>query len=117
MSRWLALAETAKENTNSLPDNQTNGDESPMSHPQVAFCRVLSGCQVEVEEADAAAKCEFSRRLEYPDTDAFEERAAIAEFDGGLARDDAEQLAAQCQGFENVVAFGAAKKDWSGNAA
>ena len=35
----------------------------------------------------------------------WEERAAIAEYDGGLTRDRAEQLAAQCQGYDNVVAF------------
>jgi len=43
-----------------------------------------------------------------PDTDAFEERAAIAEYDGGLARGDAEDLAARAQGFGNVVGFRAA---------
>jgi len=62
-----------------------------------------------------AAK-DLSDRTDKPDIDDFEERAAIAEFDGGLARDDAEHLAAQCQGYENVVAFRAAKKDLSGNA-
>ena len=45
-----------------------------------------------------------------PDVEIFEERAAIAEYEGGLSRTDAEQLAAQCQGFENVVAFKAAQK-------
>ena len=44
-----------------------------------------------------------------PDLDAFEARAAICEFDGGLTRADAECLAAQCQGYENVVAFRAAQ--------
>ena len=34
-----------------------------------------------------------------PDIEAFEERAAIAEFDGGLTRADAEDVAAQAQGF------------------
>ena len=43
-----------------------------------------------------------------PDTDAFEERAAIAEFDGGLTRSEAEDMAAKCQGYSNVVAFQAA---------
>ena len=43
------------------------------------------------------------------DIDAFEERAAIAEFDGGLTRSDAEQLAARSQGYDNVVAFKAAQ--------
>ena len=34
-----------------------------------------------------------------PDIEAFEERAAIAEFDGGYSRRAAETLAAQAQGF------------------
>ena len=34
-----------------------------------------------------------------PDIDAFEERAAIAEYDGGLVRSEAENLAARTQGF------------------
>jgi hypothetical protein len=37
-----------------------------------------------------------------PDIDAFEERAAIAEYDGGLSRRAAEDLAAQAQGFRNA---------------
>mgnify|MGYP001819803548 CR=1 FL=1 len=45
-----------------------------------------------------------------PDTDAFEERAALAEFDGGMTRADAERLAAKCQGYDNVVAFRAAQQ-------
>ena len=36
-----------------------------------------------------------------PDIDAFEERAAIAEFDGGLSRKQAEDLAAKEQGFRD----------------
>jgi len=34
-----------------------------------------------------------------PDIEAFEERAAIAQYDGGLTLDEAEDLAAQDQGF------------------
>lgn len=34
-----------------------------------------------------------------PDIEAFEERAAIAEYDGGLPRHQAQNLAAQEQGF------------------
>lgn len=34
-----------------------------------------------------------------PDIEAFEERAAIAEYDGGLSRAGAEDLAARAQGF------------------
>ena len=52
---------------------------------------------------------EISDRSENPDTDAFEERAAIAEHCGGLSRANAEDLAAQAQGYDNVVAFKAAK--------
>jgi len=37
-----------------------------------------------------------------PDIEAFEERAAIAEFDGGLSRREAEDVAAQAQGFANA---------------
>jgi hypothetical protein len=44
-----------------------------------------------------------------PDIDAFEERAAICEYDGGLYRAKAEVLAAQCQGYSNVIAFRAAQ--------
>jgi hypothetical protein len=36
-----------------------------------------------------------------PDIEAFEERAAIAEFDGGLSRAAAEDLAARRQGFSD----------------
>lgn len=37
-----------------------------------------------------------------PDIDAFEERAAIAEHDGGLSRRAAEDLAARSQGFADA---------------
>ena len=37
-----------------------------------------------------------------PDIDAFEERAAIAQYDGGLSRKQAEDLAAQGQGFKDA---------------
>lgn len=40
-----------------------------------------------------------------PDIDAFEERAAIAEYDGGLSRSEAETLAARQQGFVNAEAY------------
>jgi hypothetical protein len=44
-------------------------------------------------------------RPEYPDFEAFEERAAIIEFDGGLSRSHAELLAAQAQGYETAAAL------------
>ncbi len=40
-----------------------------------------------------------------PDIDAFEERAAIAQFDGGLTRVQAEDLAAQRQGYTDANAY------------
>ena len=41
-------------------------------------------------------------RLIVPDIERFEERAAIAEYDGGLSRDRAEDLAAREQGFRSA---------------
>lgn len=49
-----------------------------------------------------------------PDPEIFEERAAIIEFDGGLSRPQAEDMAAKAQGYENVIAFRAAVKSMQG---
>lgn len=40
-----------------------------------------------------------------PDIDAFEERAAILEYEAGLARQQAEDQAAQAQGFRNAAHY------------
>ena len=40
-----------------------------------------------------------------PDIEAFEERAAIAEYDGGLSRRQAEDLAACAQGFTSAAHY------------
>ncbi|SEB41023.1 hypothetical protein [Rhodobacter sp. 24-YEA-8] len=40
-----------------------------------------------------------------PDIDAFEERAAIMQYDGGLSRSLAEDRAAQAQGFRDAEHF------------
>jgi hypothetical protein len=40
-----------------------------------------------------------------PDIDAFEERAAIVQYDGGLSRRQAEELAAREQGFADAAAY------------
>jgi hypothetical protein len=37
-----------------------------------------------------------------PDIDAFEERAAIMQYEGGLSRERAEDKAAQAQGFRDA---------------
>ncbi len=43
--------------------------------------------------------------MSFPDIDAFEERAAIAEFDGGCSRREAEDLAATAQGYRDAEAY------------
>jgi hypothetical protein len=91
MSRWLALARSGCENTELSPDIRTKPDKTSEIQPEVGFCQVVSNCPVGGEN-----------KVDAPDTDAFEERAAIAEFDGGLSRDDAEDLAAQCQGYDAI---------------
>lgn len=40
-----------------------------------------------------------------PDIDAFEERAAIMEYDSGLSRSKAEDLAARAQGFRDAAHY------------
>ena len=40
-----------------------------------------------------------------PGIEAFEERAAIIEYDGGLSRSKAEDLAAQGQGFRDAAHY------------
>jgi 1,6-anhydro-N-acetylmuramate kinase len=40
-----------------------------------------------------------------PNIEEFEERAAIAEYDGGLSRHRAEDIAAQGQGFPDADAY------------
>ncbi len=47
-------------------------------------------------------KAELIEALQTPSIDDFGERAAIAEYDGGLTRDEAERLAANEQGFDSV---------------
>ena len=43
--------------------------------------------------------------MTFPDIDAFEERAVIAEYDGGCTRKAAEDLAARAQGFRDAEAY------------
>ena len=40
-----------------------------------------------------------------PDIEAFEERAAIAEYDGGLSRKEAEDVAARDQGYASAEQY------------
>jgi hypothetical protein len=47
----------------------------------------------------------MSRSVPIPHTDAFEECAAIAQYDGGLSRKQAEDLAAQGQGFKDAYQY------------
>lgn len=95
MSKWLALAEMP-DITNTPCDNLTEPDKTQPERENrsfVTFCQLSHGNDCKTNGHDI---------------DAFEERAAIAEFDGGLARFEAEDMAAKCQGYSNVVAFRAA---------
>ena len=87
MSRWLALAEGSEENTDTLPDNPTKPYKTPRKHPQVAFCRVMSGCRVEAREYVGGGEWSLrgdnqgtacSTSVENPDIDTFEERGAFS---------------------------------------
>ena len=53
-----------------------------------------------------------TKRHIIPDIEAFEERAAIAEYDGGLSRSQAEDLAARAQGFPSAQDYWAAHADY-----
>lgn len=108
MSRWLDIARKHQGNSNSLPDTPTKGDKSPASNPATPFCRVLSGCRVEKAKLPDALGDDGSGARKRPDPDAFKERAEIIEHDDGKPRKQAEGLAAQAQGFANVIDFKAA---------
>ncbi len=43
--------------------------------------------------------------MSFPEIDDFEERAAIAEYDGGCSRREAKIIAARAQGFRNTEAY------------
>ena len=47
----------------------------------------------------------MARLNPFPDIDAFEERAAIMHYDGGLSRSKAEDAAAQAQGFRDAAHY------------
>ena len=49
-----------------------------------------------------------------PDIEAFEERVVIAEYDGSLTRKDAEDLAAQDQGFRSQAHYWAWLRFYAG---
>jgi len=50
-----------------------------------------------------------------PDIEAFEERAAIAEYDGGYSRRAAETIAARAQGFDKGEEYWAWLSDYATN--
>ena len=83
MSRWLALADTSE--TFILPcDSSTNGDKTQPEGDRVGS---VTFCQLSHRETNKDHRS--------PDNDAFEERAAIAEYDGGLSRADVLCLTTQ----------------------
>ncbi|MDR5655125.1 hypothetical protein [Ruixingdingia sedimenti] len=47
-----------------------------------------------------------------PDIEAFEERAAVMQYDGGLSRSRAEDAAARAQGFRDAAAYWQALADY-----
>jgi len=57
----------------------------------------------------------FADMMVPPDIEAFEERAAIAEFDGGLTRAQAEDVAAQEQGFISAAYYWRRLADYVAN--
>lgn len=93
MSRWLALAE-APDDTSTPCDSVTKHDKTQPMRENQGF---VTFCQLSHEGTTLVG-----------DVDAFDERAAIAEFDGGMSRAEAEDFAAQSQGYDNVIAFKAA---------
>ena len=84
----------------------TNDPKTTNNRPNVA--NVASVATLSPAQNTTPNTPGVSLRRENLAVELFEERAAIAEFDGGLTRADAEHLAAQGQGYENVVAFRAA---------
>lgn len=46
MSKWLAIAETAEEDTHIPPDNKTIPDKTPSHQREAVFCQVKSERQV-----------------------------------------------------------------------
>lgn len=102
MSKWLAMAEALEKNSTPC-DSLTELDKTQPQRENGGF---VTFCQLSHEEEE---------KLRTPDLDAFDERAAIIEFDAGLSRDRAEDMAAKAQGYGNVVEFRAAvqsmKKD------
>lgn len=99
MNKWLALAMSPHED--SYPcDSVTKPDKT---QPEVEKTSFVTFCHV--SHRPRLRKRTLPLDHSTPDQDAFEERAAIAEFDGGLTREAAEIFAAQCQGYDNVVDF------------
>lgn len=93
MSRWLDAARRA-EGTVENPFANTDKTAETLAPPVLSVSSVLSLTPA-------------------PDIDAFEERAAIAEYDRGMDRDAAERFAARAQGFESVSDLrGAAAAEW-----
>ena len=109
MSRWLAMARTPEKEP--IPcDRSTKPDKTQPEGENLAF---VPFCHVSHKEPDKNLEGSETpadvRKTPSPNIDAFEERAAIHEHLGELSRADAEDLAAQSQGYLNVVTFRAAQ--------
>jgi len=88
--------------------SKINTDTSTPATTATTATKSAKTPQLVANVADAAA-LPF-QNTKNPNIAEFEERAAICEYDGGLPRADAEQLAAQSQGYENVISFRAAQR-------
>lgn len=94
MTRWLRAAQQASEVL-------TKPTELTKPPPDAGRTEVLSVLSVLSEGDEPSLAVDF---------DAFEETAAIIEFDGGLSRSHAELLAAQAQGYSDASALLAARE-------
>lgn len=59
----------------------------------------------EIHRGSDPVAVEVRGMSQIPDIEEFEERAAIHQYEGGLSRSRAEDLAAQAQGFKNAFAY------------
>lgn len=99
MSRWLEAAQRAS----ALPAPHSDKTDITDKTGVVSVPSVLSEGPLAENSDPAGAPA--------ADLDAFEEQAAIAEHDGGLTRQAAEQWAAEAQRFDSSADLLAAAKD------
>lgn len=102
--RKLETEAPAPATTATFATNPTENARNVAIAADVAGVHVAKPKNVSSANETPATELRGPYSVNIPDTDAFEERAAICEYDGGLTRDAAEDLAARCQGYNNVIA-------------